>query len=220
MAKQEFITPSIAVERDSTGYMNVLSTTPAGEVQIVTTGSTVNTIGPDKHVIVGDMLVGPGHNKSVPTDLYVDGSITIEKTGDKTIGDETVKNEGILYVNGNITCTDTIDIDGDLVFEDGANNGQNFGIKNGSADFTGWTLVGEGPYHTLYQKQITFTVPFTDSAYTVTLQTVNYPNPAGGSGSSHPGYLFPINKTANGFKIYVHTIPADLEYIDWVAIKY
>lgn len=218
--KQQYVQPTTATENDSTAVLNVVSTTEGGAVQVVTTNSQIVTHEADRHVIVGDVLIGPGHNKSVPTDLYVDGSITIEKTGDKTIGDETVKNEGILYVNGNITCTDTIDIDGDLVFEDGPVDSQNFGIKNGSADFTGWTLVGEGPYHTLYQKQITFTVPFTDSAYTVTLQTVNYPNPAGGSGSSHPGYLFPINKTANGFKIYVHTIPADLEYIDWVAIKY
>ena len=220
MAKQEYITPSIAVERDSTGYMNVLSTTPAGEVQIVTTGSTVNTIGPDKHVIVGDMLVGPGHNKSVPTDLYVDGSITIEKGNDVTVGDETVENEGILHVNGSITCTDTIDIDGDLIFDDGPVDSQNFGIKNGSADFTGWTLVGEGPYNTLFQKQITFTAPFSDDRYSVMLQPVNYPNPTGGGGAGFIGYLFPINKTPNGFKIYVRTIPSDLEYIDWVAIKY
>jgi len=221
MSKNLYIKPAIATEDDSTLYLNTLSTTPGGEVQIVTTGSTVNTIGPDKHVIVGDMLVGPGHNKSVPTDLYVDGSITIEKGNDVTVGDETVENEGILYVNGSITCTDTIDIDGDLVFDDGPVDSQNFGIKNGSADFTGWTPVGEGPYSDLFQKQITFTVPFKDDKYSIQLQPINYPNSAtGGTGSGKSGYLFPVNKTPNGFKIYLHTMPADLEYIDWMAIKY
>lgn len=220
MSKQQFIEPTIAVEADSTITHNVVSSTPGGAVQVVTTEETVVTHEADRHIVAGDMLIGPGHHKHIPTDLYVTGDVKVDAKDAITIGDDTIRYNGLLEINGILASGGDVDVLGDLVFTDSPIDSDNFGIKNGSADFTGWTLVDEGSYHHLYQKQITFIVPFVDDKYTVMLQPVNYPNPAGGGGASHPGYLFPINKTPNGFKIYVHTVPADLEYIDWVAMKY
>ena len=118
MAKQQYITPSIAATGDTTGYMNVISTTPGGEVQIVTTGGTVNTIGPDKYIVVGDVLVGPGHYKVIPTNYHVDGNITIERDLPVFIGDEVLRNEGYVEVNGFVHCTGEINVNGTLLVND------------------------------------------------------------------------------------------------------
>lgn len=114
MAKQQYITPSIAVTGDTTGYMNVISTTDGGELQVVTTGGTINTIGPDRHIVIGDVLVGPGHYKTIPTDYHIDGNLTIEALPSVTIGTETVSYEGYVGVDGYLNCTGTIDNHGTL----------------------------------------------------------------------------------------------------------
>jgi hypothetical protein len=211
MAKQQFITPSVATTDDRTGYMNVISTTDGGEMQVVTTGGTVNTIGPDKHVVVGDMLVGPGHYKTIPTDLYVDGDLSIEKEDDIVIGDKTVTYQGILTIDGELLATGDIDIQGDLIFED--NPVADDGIKAGSTDETGWVVLEDGPWSGLRYKTITFTTPFSDANYAISLTPVN------GPGASGADYLLVNNKTASAFDIYATTLP-DLSFIDWVAIKY
>jgi hypothetical protein len=114
MAKQQLLTPNIAVTGDTTGYMNVVSTTPGGEVQVVTTGGTINTIGPDKHIVVGDVLVGPGHYKNIPTNYNIDGNLTIEGGETITIGDEILSNDGYVEVSGFLNCTGAIDNNGTL----------------------------------------------------------------------------------------------------------
>lgn len=139
MSKQQYITPTIAVSGDTTGYMNVLSTTPGGEVQIVTTGATVNTIGPDRYIMVGDMLVAAGHYKAVPSNLYVDGDISIQKEDDVVIGGETVTNQGVLKVDGEMLITGDIDIQGDLIFEDAPSGSSGMAGSSGSSGETGAT---------------------------------------------------------------------------------
>lgn len=114
MCNQQYLPPAIAVTGDTTGYMNVLSSTPGGELQVVTTGATVNTIGPDRHVVIGDVLVGPGHYKVIPTDYHIDGDLTIEALPPVTIGSETVGYSGYLGVDGYLNCTGTIDNQGTL----------------------------------------------------------------------------------------------------------
>lgn len=114
MCNQQYLPPSVAVTGDTTGYMNVLSSTPGGELQVVTTGATVNTIGPDRNIVIGDVLVGPGHYKTIPTDYHVDGDLTIEALAPVTIGSETVKYEGYLGVDGYLNCTGTVDNQGTL----------------------------------------------------------------------------------------------------------
>jgi hypothetical protein len=114
MSKQQYITPSIAVTGDTTGFMNVISSTPSGELQVVTTGATVNTIAPDRHIVIGDVLVSPGHYKTIPTDYHIDGDLTIEANEPITIGTEVVAYEGYLSVKGMLNCTGTIDIKGTL----------------------------------------------------------------------------------------------------------
>jgi hypothetical protein len=114
MCNQQYLPPAIAVTGDTTGYMNVLSSTPGGELQVVTTGATVNTIGPDRHVVIGDVLVGPGHYKVIPTDYHIDGDLTIEALPPVTIGSETVGYTGYLGVDGYLNCTGTIDNQGTL----------------------------------------------------------------------------------------------------------
>ena len=211
MANKQLLTPSIAVTGDTTGYMNVISTTPGGELQVVTTGATVNTIGPDKHVVVGDMLIGPGHYKTIPTNLYVDGGVKIEKEPDIVVGDKTVTYQGILEVNGEMLATGDIDIDGDLIFTDSAVSDD--GIKAGSTNETGWGIIDGGPWSGLFYKTITFTTPFSDANYALSLTPVN------GPGASGADYLLANNKTASAFDIYATTLP-DASFIDWVAIKY
>ena len=76
--QQQYTTPSIAITGDTTPFMNVQSTTPGGEIQVVTTGGTVNTIIPNRHVVIGDVLVSPGHYTVIPTDYHIDGNLTIE----------------------------------------------------------------------------------------------------------------------------------------------
>ncbi len=115
MAKQQYITPSVAVTGDTTGYMNVISTTPGGELQVVTTGGTVNTIAPDRHIVIGDVLVTPGHYKVIPSDYHIDGNLTIEATTGITIGTETIEYEGHVAIAGSVfNCTGTVDIQGGL----------------------------------------------------------------------------------------------------------
>jgi hypothetical protein len=213
MAKQQLITPSIATTGDTTGYMNVLSTTPGGEMQIVTTGGTVNTIGPDRHVLVGDMLVPAGHFKDIPTDLYVDGDVSIQKEANITIGDQSVENQGILKVDNELLATGDIDVQGDLIFDDNPSTPDD-GIKANSADFTGWTTITGGPWSGLHEKQITFAVPFSDIKYSVALTPVQYAGHGGGN------YMLVFDKLPTGFKIYTSNPPVDNESIDWLAIKY
>jgi hypothetical protein len=96
----------------------VLSTTPGGEVQIVTTGATVNTIAPDRHIVVGDVLVSPGHYKNIPTNYNIDGNLTIEGDEPIIIGGEVLRNEGYVEVNGYMNCTGVIDNSGTLFVHD------------------------------------------------------------------------------------------------------
>ncbi len=115
MAKQQYITPSIATTGDTTGYMNVISTTPGGELQVVTTGGTVNTIAPDRHIVIGDVLVSPGHYKVIPSDYHIDGNLTVEATTGITIGTETIEYAGHVAVAGGLfNCTGTVDLQGGL----------------------------------------------------------------------------------------------------------
>jgi hypothetical protein len=115
MAKQQYIQPTVAVTGDTTGYMNVISTTDGGEIQIVTTGATVNTIAPDRHIVLGDVLVTPGHYKVIPSDYHIDGNLTIEATTGITIGTETIEYEGHVAIAGELlNCTGIIDIKGGL----------------------------------------------------------------------------------------------------------
>lgn len=118
MAKQQLLTPNIAVTGDTTGFMNVISTTPGGEVQVVTTGGTINTIGPDKHIVIGDVLVGPGHYKVIPTNYNIAGNLTIEALAPVTIGTQTIPYEGYVEVNGYMNCTGVIDNSGTLFVHD------------------------------------------------------------------------------------------------------
>ena len=118
MAKQQLLTPSIAVTGDTTGYMNVLSTTPGGEVQVVTTGATVNTIAPDRHIVIGDVLVSPGHYKNIPTNYNIAGNLTIQALAPVTIGTQTIPYEGYVEVNGYMNCTGVIDNSGTLFVHD------------------------------------------------------------------------------------------------------
>jgi hypothetical protein len=154
MAKQQYITPSIAVTGDTTGYMNVLSTTPGGEVQIVTTGATVNTIGPDRYIMVGDMLVAAGHYKAIPTNLYVDGDISIQKEDDVVIGGETVTNQGVLKVDGEMLITGDINIQGDLIFEDAPSGSSGMAGSSGSSGVSGTSgTSGTSPASLYYKTQ-------------------------------------------------------------------
>ncbi len=115
MAKQQYITPSIATTGDTTGYMNVISTTPGGEIQTVTTGGTVNTIAPDRHIVIGDVLVSPGHYKVIPSDYHIDGNLTIEANAPITIGSETIEYAGHVAVAGDLfNCTGVVDLQGGL----------------------------------------------------------------------------------------------------------
>jgi hypothetical protein len=115
MAKQQYIQPSVAVTGDTTGYMNVISTTDGGEMQVVTTGGTINTIAPDRHIVIGNVLVTPGHYKVIPSDYHIDGDLTIEATTGITIGTETIQYEGHVAIAGNVfNCTGTVDIQGGL----------------------------------------------------------------------------------------------------------
>jgi hypothetical protein len=114
MAKQQLLTPNIAVTGDTTGLMNVISSTPSGELQIVSTGATVNTIAADKHIVVGDVLVSPGHYKVIPTDYHVNGNITIQASTPITIGTEVVAYKGYVEVTGFVNCTGAIDNNGTL----------------------------------------------------------------------------------------------------------
>jgi hypothetical protein len=131
MAKQQLLTPNIAVTGDTTGYMNVLSTTPGGEVQIVTTGATVNTIAPDRHIVIGDVLVSPGHYKVIPTNYNIAGNLTIQALAPVTIGSETVAYTGYLGVDGYLNCTGTIDNSGTLFVYGPAGTGSTSGTSGG-----------------------------------------------------------------------------------------
>jgi hypothetical protein len=131
MSKQQYITPTIAVTGDTTGYMNVISTTPGGELQVVTTGATVNTIGPDKYIVVGDVLVSPGHYKTIPTDYHINGNLTIEALPPITIGSETVAYTGYLGVDGYLNCTGTINNNGTLFVYGPAGTGSTSGTSGG-----------------------------------------------------------------------------------------
>lgn len=129
MAKQQYITPSIATTGDTTGYMNVISTTPGGELQVVSTGGTVNTIAPDRHIVVGDVLVTPGHYKVIPSDYHIDGNLTIEATTGITIGTEVIEYAGHVAIAGSLlNCTGTIDMKG--------------GLSLGTTTFTTPSLIG------------------------------------------------------------------------------
>jgi hypothetical protein len=214
MCNQTFITPTLAVTGDTTPFMNVQTTTPGGEVQIVTTGGTVNTIAPERHIVLGDMLVSPGHYRTIPTDLYVDGDLTIQKEDDVVIGDKTVSYEGRLSIDGEMVVTGDIDIQGDLIFDDGG-PGTDDGIKAGNADFTGWIPIEGGTWTGLFYKQITFRTPFSDTNYAISLTAINYPGAGGGV-----GYLLVIDKLDTGFKIYTKPAPPDLASVDWLAVKY
>ena len=132
MSQQQFIKPTIATKDDATYGLNVLSTTPGGQIQIVTSGETVNTIGPDRHIVVGDVLVSPGHFVNIQSDYHVDGNITIEAVATGiTIGTETYQYAGHVGVVGNlIHCTGTIDIQG--------------GLTVGSTAFTTGTVATSG----------------------------------------------------------------------------
>lgn len=211
MSQQQFIKPTISTTDDSTYGLNVLSTTPGGAVQIVTTGETVVTHEADRHVVVGDMIIGPGHNKTVPTNLYVTGDITIEKTDNiPFIADETIENKGILYVDGNIACLGNIDVNGDLIFEDSAIADDS--IKAGSENEIGWLPIESGEFVGSFYKQVTFTNPFSDANYVVTVQAIEY---------FDGGFLTAIEKTVNGFKIATVTTPTSApDKVDWMAIKY
>ena len=213
MPKQQFIQPTIATPQDGTCFANTMTVTPGGEIQIITTGETVNTIGPDKHVVVGDMIVGAGHYKNIPTDLYVDGNIIIQRENDVTIGDDTVQYKGLLEVNGNITCMGDFDVLGDLIFTDEVTTSPTVDntTKAGSSDETGWTLIESGEFVGFYQKQISFETPFSDDRYAVMLQTVEY---------FDVGYITAINKVPDSFSIV--TVPPSLppDKIDWIAVKY
>lgn len=115
MAKQQYITPSIATTGDTTGYMNVISATDGGELQVVTTGGTVNTIAPDRHIVIGDVLVSPGHYKVIPSDYHIDGNLTVEATTGITIGYETIEYAGHVAVAGDLfNCTGVVDLQGGL----------------------------------------------------------------------------------------------------------
>jgi len=115
MCNQTFITPTIAVTGDTSPFMNVQTTTPGGEVQIVTTGGTVNTIAPDRHIVVGDVLVSPGHYKVIPSDYHIDGNLTIEANAPITIGTEIIEYAGNIAIAGELlNCTGVIDLKGGL----------------------------------------------------------------------------------------------------------
>jgi hypothetical protein len=127
MAKQQYIQPTVAVTGDTTGFMNVISTTDGGEIQIVTTGATVNTIAPDRHIVLGDVLVSPGHYKVIPTDYYIDGDLTIEAGEPVTIGTETIEYAGHVAIAGELlTCSGVIDIQGGLSIGTNTFNTRNY----------------------------------------------------------------------------------------------
>lgn len=112
MSKYVFLQPRVVTTGDTVGYMNVIATDKNGYVDIINTGSTINTLSPDKNIVVGDVVTRPGDYKQVPGDLHVDGDIVIASAGDITIGSETIKHEAFLSVEGYINCTGTIDIQG------------------------------------------------------------------------------------------------------------
>ena len=116
MANNQYIKPTIATTDDSTYGLNTISATPGGEIQIVTTGETVNTIAPDRHIVVGDVLVSPGHYKNIPSDYHIDGNLTIEAIATGiTIGSETYEYAGHVGISGDLLhCTGTVDIQGGL----------------------------------------------------------------------------------------------------------
>ena len=112
MSKYIFLQPRVVTTGDTVGYMNVIATDKNGYVNIINTGSTINTLSPDKNIVVGDVVTRPGDYKQVPGNLHVDGDIVIASAGDITIGSETIKHEAFLTVEGYINCTGTIDIQG------------------------------------------------------------------------------------------------------------
>ena len=112
MSKYVFLQPREVTTGDTVGYMNVIATDKNGYVDIINTGSTINTLSPDKNIVIGDVVTRPGDYKQVPGDLHVDGDIIIASAGNITIGAETIKHEAFLTVEGYINCTGTIDIQG------------------------------------------------------------------------------------------------------------
>jgi hypothetical protein len=112
MSKYVFLQPREVTTGDTVGYMNVIATDKNGYVDIINTGSTINTLSPDKNIVIGDVVTRPGDYKQVPGNLHVDGDIIIASAGDITIGAETIKHEAFLTVEGYINCTGTIDIQG------------------------------------------------------------------------------------------------------------
>jgi len=112
MSKYVFLQPREVTTGDTVGYMNVIATDKNGYVNIINTGSTINTLSPDKNIVIGDVVTRAGDYKQVPGDLHVDGDIIIASAGDITIGAETIKHEAFLSVEGYVNCTGTINIQG------------------------------------------------------------------------------------------------------------
>ena len=210
MSKKQYIEPTIAVEADSTITHNVVSSTDGGAMQVVTTEQTVVTHEADRHIVAGDMLVGPGHFKTVPTDLYVTGDIKVDAKDAITIGDDTIRYNGLLEVNGILASGGDIDVLGDLVFTDDPVIDD--GIKAGSENEIGWLPIEGGEFSGAFYKEITFTTPFSDANYAITVQAIEY---------FDAGFLTAIEKKPTGFKIATSITPTSApDTVDWMAIKY
>ena len=152
MSKYIFLQPRVVTTGDTVGYMNVIATDKNGYVDIINTGSTINTLSPDKNIVIGDVITRPGDYKQIPGDLHVDGDIIIASAGDITIGAEIIKHEAYMTVDGYVNCTGTIDIQG--TFFTGYSKGSSG--SNGSTGTSG-TSGSSGGYDINAQTFLTAT---------------------------------------------------------------
>ena len=217
MNKQIYSTPTETNTNDGSPFVNVINTTKEGNLDIVTTGSTINSLAADKHTVVGAVYIQPNHHKVIPTDLNVNGDITVASDDDIMIGDDLVHQAGYLGVNGFIHCTGTMDIQGDLdmttdIASTPTPTPLPSNIKGGTMSAEGWTLIEDGPYSGLYQKIMAFDAPFDDNKYAVTVQPLNM---------IQNGFITVINKNQDSFMVVMGTQPSDVsQVVDWIAVKY
>ena len=118
MAKQIYLTPNTAVTGDTTPFMNVLSTNADGNIEVVTTGGTINTFSPTnistKWYETNDVVVKHAEHKYFNHKYFVDGNLNINIGNIKTIGDQTFRDDAYLGIKGDLMVTGTLNIGGDL----------------------------------------------------------------------------------------------------------
>ena len=114
MPKEIYLTPRTATVDDVNPFMGVASHDPYGNIEMVTTGATINSIAPIKNTYLSDMRIPETHQKAIEGDLNVRGNVDIDRGELIPIGSELVNTAGYLHVNGFVNVTGTIDLGGTL----------------------------------------------------------------------------------------------------------